>query len=91
MHFSVRFGPRANIQGLGLSLNVSVAAALILFEAQQQRSAAGLYDRPRLDPETYESTLFEWTWPDLARLCRKRGVAYPALGPEGEIRGELPR
>jgi tRNA (guanosine-2'-O-)-methyltransferase len=79
------------MSGMGTSLNVSVAAALILFEAQRQRLAAGLYDRPRLDPETYRATLFEWAWPGLAALCRRRGAAYPALGEDGEILGPVPR
>lgn len=79
------------MSGMGTSLNVSVAAALILFEAQRQRLAAGFYDRPRLDPETYRTTLFEWAFPTLAALCRKRGVPYPPLGEDGEILGPLPR
>lgn len=79
------------MEGFGTSLNVSVAAALILFEAQRQRRAAGLYDRPRLDPEIYERTLFEWVYPKLASLCRRRGVPYPPLGPDGEILGPVPR
>jgi tRNA (guanosine-2'-O-)-methyltransferase len=79
------------MEGMGTSLNVSVAAALILFEAQRQRRAAGFYDGPRLDAETYARTLFEWTYPVIARQCRKRGMAYPALGEEGEILGEVPR
>ncbi len=79
------------MEGLGTSLNVSVAAALMLFEAQRQRRAAGLYDAPRLDPETYARTLFEWTWPGLAAHCRKRKAPYPPLGPDGEILGEVPR
>jgi tRNA (guanosine-2'-O-)-methyltransferase len=79
------------MEGMGTSLNVSVAAALMLFEAQRQRRAAGFYDGPRLDPETYANTLFEWTYPMIARQCRKRGMAYPALGEEGEILGEVPR
>ena len=79
------------MEGMGTSLNVSVAAALILFEAQRQRREAGFYDRPRLDPETYARTLFEWTWPEIARQCRKRGVPYPVLGEEGEILGAVPR
>ncbi|HXO21042.1 MAG TPA: tRNA (guanosine(18)-2'-O)-methyltransferase TrmH [Thermoanaerobaculia bacterium] len=77
--------------GMGRSLNVSVAAALILFEAQRQRARAGLYDRPRLDPETYARTLFEWAYPTLAAFCRRKKVPYPPLGPEGEIQGEIPR
>jgi tRNA (guanosine-2'-O-)-methyltransferase len=79
------------MEGMGTSLNVSVAAALLLFEAQRQRRAAGLYDAPRLDPETYALTLFEWTWPEIAARCRKRGAPYPALNEEGEIVGEVPR
>jgi tRNA (guanosine-2'-O-)-methyltransferase len=79
------------MEGMGTSLNVSVAAALLLFEAQRQRRAAGFYDAPRLDPETYARLLFEWTYPALATQCRKRGVPYPPLGPDGEILGPLPR
>jgi tRNA (guanosine-2'-O-)-methyltransferase len=79
------------MSGMGTSLNVSVAAALLLFEAQRQRLAAGFYDRPRLDPETYRTMLFEWAFPKLAALCRKRGFPYPPLDEDGEILGPLPR
>jgi tRNA (guanosine-2'-O-)-methyltransferase len=79
------------MEGMGTSLNVSVAAALLLFEAQRQRRAAGLYDFPRLDAETYARTLFEWTHPQIAAQCRKRKAPYPPLGPDGEILGRLPR
>ena len=77
--------------GMGTSLNVSVAAALLLFEAQRQRAAAGFYDTPRLDPETHARLLFEWVYPKLAALCRRHGVGYPELGSDGEILGALPR
>ncbi|HEX3557418.1 MAG TPA: tRNA (guanosine(18)-2'-O)-methyltransferase TrmH [Thermoanaerobaculia bacterium] len=79
------------MEGMGTSLNVSVAAALLLFEAQRQRRAAGLYDAPRLDPETHARLLFEWTWPGIAAQCRKRGAPYPPLGADGEILGPVPR
>jgi tRNA (guanosine-2'-O-)-methyltransferase len=79
------------MEGMGTSLNVSVAAALLLFEAQRQRRAAGLYDTPRLDPETHARTLFEWVYPGIAARCRERGAAYPALGGDGEILGAVPR
>jgi tRNA (guanosine-2'-O-)-methyltransferase len=46
--------------GMVQSLNVSVAAAVILFEAQRQRLQAGLYDRPRLEPELYQKILEDW-------------------------------
>ena len=74
------------------SLNVSVAAALLLYEARRQRQAAGLYDGgPRLPAETYRQTLFEWAYPQLAALCLDRGVEYPELGEDGEILGDVPR
>lgn len=79
------------MEGMGTSLNVSVAAALLLFEAQRQRRAAGFYAAPRLDAETYARKLFEWTYPRIAAQCRKRKVPYPPLGPDGEILGSLPR
>ncbi len=69
--------------GMAQSLNVSVAAAVILFEAQRQRLAAGMYDRVRLDPETYRRVLFEWLYPELARELRSRGEPYPELDEEG--------
>ncbi|MGK7934500.1 MAG: tRNA (guanosine(18)-2'-O)-methyltransferase TrmH [Xenococcaceae cyanobacterium] len=71
--------------GMVESLNVSVAAAVILFEAQRQRLEAGLYDRVRLDRSTYQQTIFEWGYPKIAALHRQRGEAYPLLGEEGEI------
>lgn len=79
------------MEGMGTSLNVSVAAALILFEAQRQRRDAGFYNTPRLDPETHARTLFEWVYPDIAARCRERGAGYPEMGPEGEILGSVPR
>jgi tRNA (guanosine-2'-O-)-methyltransferase len=73
--------------GLVESLNVSVAAALILFEAQRQRQRAGLYAHPRLDPDVYRRTLFEWSHPKVARRCREQGVDYPSLDEHGDIVG----
>lgn len=77
--------------GAVASLNVSVAAAVILFEAQRQREEAGFYARPRLDASTRHRLLFEWGYPRLARFCRQKGVPYPELGERGEIVGEMPR
>lgn len=71
--------------GLVGSLNVSVAAAQILFEAQRQRLAAGLYERPRLDPETRVRVLFEWAHPEVATYCRREGLPYPRLDEAGEL------
>ncbi|HSS63672.1 MAG TPA: tRNA (guanosine(18)-2'-O)-methyltransferase TrmH [Gammaproteobacteria bacterium] len=75
--------------GMVQSLNVSVAAAILLFEAQRQREAAGLYERPRLDPEVYARTLFEWCHPEVAEHCRRNSRPYPPLDENGEISGPL--
>ena len=74
---------RIPMMGMVQSLNVSVAAAVILFEAQRQRLKAGLYDRPRLDPETFRRVLFEWAYPEEARRLRQEGRDYPELDEEG--------
>ncbi len=73
------------MMGMVDSLNVSVAAALILFEAQRQRRAAGLYDESRLDPQLYKATLFEWSQPVLARFYRRKQLPYPELREDGQI------
>lgn len=75
------------MQGLVESLNVSVAAAVILFEAERQRRAAGLYERPPPDDEAFRRTLFEWAYPDIARRCREKSCAYPALTEDGSLAG----
>lgn len=73
------------MRGLVASLNVSVAAALFLYEAARQREAAGMYTKCRLPPALYADTLFEWCYPEIAALCRARSVAYPPLTSEGEL------
>jgi len=74
------------MQGMVESLNVSVACAIMLYEAQRQRLAAGLYDNIRLDEETYRKTLFEWCWPRIAELCQQQGRDYPNLDESGEFK-----
>ena len=77
------------MRGMVHSLNVSVAAALLLYEASRQREAAGLYDAPRLSEEEFRRTLFEWAYPTLARRLAAEGLQYPELGPDGELPPEL--
>lgn len=71
--------------GMVESLNVSVAAAVILFEAQRQRLEAGFYNQARLDRDTYQQTIFTWGYPKIAALHRQKGEPYPLLGEEGDI------
>jgi tRNA (guanosine-2'-O-)-methyltransferase len=73
------------MHGLGASVNVSVAGAVILFEAQRQRLAAGLYAKSRLTPEQFDRTLFEWCYPDIAERCRELGKTYPRLTADGAL------
>jgi tRNA (guanosine-2'-O-)-methyltransferase len=73
------------MSGMVRSLNVSVATALLLFEAFRQREAAGMYDTPRLPEEEFRRILFEWAYPELARVRQKQGKPYPALSTDGEI------
>ncbi|MGD8977248.1 MAG: tRNA (guanosine(18)-2'-O)-methyltransferase TrmH [Gammaproteobacteria bacterium] len=75
------------MEGLVASLNVSVAAALLLYEARRQREAAGLYRQSRLEPELFSRTLFEWAHPDIAQRCRDQGLPYPALTDDGDLAG----
>ncbi len=73
------------MHGLAASLNVSVAAALVLYEAESQRRRAGLYDAPRLDETLVRHTLFEWAQPRMARYCRQHGLPYPDIDEDGDL------
>lgn len=79
--------------GMVQSLNVSVATAILLFEALRQRQEAGLLPErgEGLPPERYQQVLFEWAYPQVAQWCRQQERPYPALGETGEILEELPR
>jgi tRNA (guanosine-2'-O-)-methyltransferase len=79
------------MKGMTQSLNVSVACAIVLYEAMRQREAAGLFGSRRLDRETLEEQRFEWMHPALTRFCRERGLDYPELDEDGEVVGDLPR
>jgi tRNA (guanosine-2'-O-)-methyltransferase len=46
--------------GMTQSLNVSVATALILYEAQRQRTVAGMYAPRSLDEEPWKSLAEQW-------------------------------
>ena len=78
--------------GMVQSLNVSVAAAILLFEALRQRQQAGCLPRhgegiPGGEAQ-FRRLLFEWAHPQLARHCRDQGLPYPALDAEGALIAE---
>lgn len=73
--------------GMVQSLNVSVASALILFEAQRQRTLAGMYDRDEsaLSDDVIHNILFERGHPVLARVAKQKKLPYPPLDETGQI------
>ena len=75
------------MSGMVQSLNVSVAASILLFEAIRQRESKGLLplNGEGLSAEEYEKTLFEWSYPELASIYRKSGNKYPKINQYGEI------
>jgi len=79
------------MMGVSQSLNVSVACAIVLYEAQQQRQAAGLYKQCRLADETLRRQRFEWLHPVLAEYCQRHDLDYPALDEYGELAEPMPR
>jgi tRNA (guanosine-2'-O-)-methyltransferase len=71
--------------GMVESFNVSVAAAIILSEAQRQRQQAGMFNQVSIDEKEYTETLFQWAHPQVAKFCEQKNVPYPPLDEEGEI------
>jgi tRNA (guanosine-2'-O-)-methyltransferase len=71
--------------GMVQSLNVSVATAVILFEAQRQRRAAGFYDAPRLSDEERNALALRWGHPAAAERLAALGLPTPRLRPDGSL------
>lgn len=71
--------------GMVQSLNVSVASAVVLYEAQRQRQIAGLYNTSRLPEERRQRVLFEGGHPIFAEACKRKGLPYPQIDEEGQI------
>lgn len=76
---------RIPMEGMVHSLNVSVAASLLLFEARGQRERAGMYRASRLPPDDFDRRLFEWAYPKMAASLRAEGRPYPELCEDGRI------
>ena len=63
------------MQGMVQSLNVSVATALILYEAERQRENAGLYISPQLSLEKRETIKADWVYRDSIARRSKGEIA----------------
>ena len=75
------------MNGMVQSLNVSVAGAILLFEAIRQRKKKDLLpsEGEGLNQKEYKKTLFEWTYPELIDFYKKSNEDYPCLNENGEI------
>ncbi|OEG73844.1 tRNA (guanosine(18)-2'-O)-methyltransferase TrmH [Shewanella colwelliana] len=71
--------------GMVQSLNVSVASALIMYEAQRQRAQAGKYGTRTLDDAYCQTMLFEQGHPIYAKACRRKNIPYPQIDDQGQI------
>ncbi|MBR9728045.1 tRNA (guanosine(18)-2'-O)-methyltransferase TrmH [Shewanella intestini] len=71
--------------GMVQSLNVSVAGALIMYEAQRQREQAGMYNQRQLDYKYCQTKLFEQGHPIYARACKRKNIPYPTIDEQGQI------
>jgi tRNA (guanosine-2'-O-)-methyltransferase len=71
--------------GMVQSLNVSVATAVILFEAQRQRREAGFYDAPRLSGAERRRLAFSYLHPRQAAQLSAAGETFPELDDDGDI------
>jgi tRNA (guanosine-2'-O-)-methyltransferase len=73
------------MMGVVGALNVSVAAAILLFEAMRQRQAAGMYDRPAKDEAALRKRVFEECYPRITHMCREKGLPYPEVDEDGQV------
>ncbi len=71
--------------GMVQSLNVSVATAIILYEAQRQRHEKGLYNTSSITVKEMNTFIFEKGYPRLAKVYRKEGKEFPSLNEKGQI------
>tara|TARA_Y100001968_G_C19434214_1_gene758726 strand:+ start:92 stop:727 length:636 start_codon:yes stop_codon:yes gene_type:complete len=81
------------MRGMVQSLNVSVAAATLLYEAIRQRDIAGLLPNSGegIKANLYQKYIFEWSYPEIAKWYQSKGRKYPKLNEDGEIIDDIPR
>ena len=58
--------------GMSESLNVSVASAIILYEAERQRKSKNMYQKPQIDEKLFNETLKKWAYDDIIAKELKR-------------------
>ncbi len=73
------------LYGMVESLNVSVATAIVLYEAARQREAAGMYEQCRIPQDEFDQLRFEWLHPAVAKYCKRKHLPFPELHEEENI------
>ncbi len=71
--------------GMVQSLNVSVATALILYEAQRQRSNAKMYGECKIPQAEVDEICFKALHPTITKFCDKHQIRYPKMDEFGDI------
>tara|TARA_Y100001968_G_scaffold332555_1_gene391207 strand:+ start:2259 stop:2984 length:726 start_codon:yes stop_codon:yes gene_type:complete len=81
------------MRGMVQSLNVSVAAATLLFEALRQRKKEGMIPEngEGIQKDLYDKKIFEWAYPEVAKWCNDQDREYPKINSQGSIIETLPR
>jgi tRNA (guanosine-2'-O-)-methyltransferase len=74
--------------GMVQSLNVSVAAAVVMYEAQRQRELVGMYSGTNLDEKECQDILFEGGFPFLFAECKRRDLSFPFIDTQGFIQAD---
>ncbi|UMX82211.1 hypothetical protein MJ561_28375 [Klebsiella pneumoniae] len=73
------------------SPNVSVASALILYEAQRQRQNAGMYRHranSMLPPQEQQPAVRRRLSGAGLRVARQKGLPYPHVNEQGEVEAD---
>ncbi len=74
--------------GMVQSLNVSVATALILYEAQRQRAEQDMYGQCKIPQAEVDLLIFKSLHPTVKSYCDKHQIRYPRLNEVGDIEDE---
>ena len=73
------------MSGMVGSLNVSVAAAVLLYESKRQREADPTYRALRLSQDEQNRLAVEWSYPRITAICREQGLPYPDVDEDGYL------
>lgn len=65
------------MHGMTQSLNVSVATALVLYEAERQRNEAGMFSKSAMSELGFQRQLFQFIYPEIAEELTNTKTPFP--------------